>query len=542
MGQRGRARRWWIWAIAAGLLGLGGAMLYFDEITEYLARGPARDARKAPESRAPAARRQLLIVAIDGAGRAPLYDLLRAGKLPHLAHLLGGDGLAHAHLDETVLSVMPSTTIPAWASFFTGEPPGVHGITGNEFFAREATWLVAPAPVSFNDHEVVMSVYTDDTAEKYMAVPTIYERMRRTSPGARIWVSMSQFYRGADRILSARRAVLAEAFLAFVEEVTGDDPRGTYAQLDDEAMETVDDTIDEDGVPDVLTVYLPGLDLYAHASSKGPDEARRGYLIDVLDPQMERLARKLDERGALADRFVVVVSDHGHTGVPKDDAHALEAEGDDEPPAVLRAAGFRVRDFAYHTGPAYDTVMAFGGSTAYVYLADRSMCPPDAACPWARPPRWDEDVLAAAEALHAANRGTGWLDLILVRRPRAVAENDEPFLVYQGGGRLAPLGQHLRPDWVAAEERLADLATGPRGERAGDIMLITREGYYFSRPYHSWHGSPTRRDSEVAFIVAHRGRTAAELRAIVSRQLGPAPRLHHAGRAVLALFAGTEQN
>jgi hypothetical protein len=67
-------------------------------------------------------------------------------------------------------------------------------------------------------------------------------------------------------------------------------------------------------------------------------------------------------------------------------------------------------------------------------------------------------------------------------------------------------------------------------------MLLAREGYYFSRPYHSWHGSPSRRDSEVAFIVAHPRRAPAELRALVAPALGAAPRLHHAGRAVLALF------
>mgnify|MGYP006173701475 CR=1 FL=1 len=51
-------------------------------------------------------------------------------------------------------------------------------------------------------------------------------------------------------------------------------------------------------------------------------------------------ARELAARSNL-----VIVSDHGHTPVLNDDLHSLGTDGDDEPPAWLTEAGFRVRPF-----------------------------------------------------------------------------------------------------------------------------------------------------------------------------------------------------
>src|SRR5690349_11863330 len=75
----------------------------------------------------------ILLVALDGVSRSMLYDMLRAGELPHLAELLGGDSLTHADLDDRLLSTMPSTTMAAWVSALTGLGPAETGVTGNEY-------------------------------------------------------------------------------------------------------------------------------------------------------------------------------------------------------------------------------------------------------------------------------------------------------------------------------------------------------------------------------------------------------------------------
>jgi hypothetical protein len=114
----------------------------------------------------------------------------------------------------------------------------------------------------------------------------------------------------------------------------------------------------------MLSIYLSGTDSYAHVAQEGPDEARHAYLRDVVDPLIARLAEGLAKRHALDDRWVVVTSDHGHSEVLHDDAHALSMEGDHEPPALLAKAGFRVRPFKLDLAPDADfqAVLAYQGA------------------------------------------------------------------------------------------------------------------------------------------------------------------------------------
>jgi hypothetical protein len=244
-----------------------------------------------------------------------------------------------------------------------------------------------------------------------------------------------------------------------------------------------------------------------------------------------------------------------------DAEHALGTEPEGDPPAVLRRAGFRLRPFELDVAEDHDfqAVLAYQGAIAYVYLADRSSCPrPGRPCDWNRPPRFEADVLAAADAFFRANRdGThvrelrGTLDLVLARRPKPAPAVDAPFEVYVGNGRLEPVGEflraHPRPSYLAFEERLRDLAVGPAGERAGDVLLIANNGnrkrpeqrYYFSSEYHSWHGSPGKQDSELPLIVAHAAKSTAELERVVRRTLGPEGRQHEIADLLLALRYGS---
>ncbi len=299
-------------------------------------------------------------------------------------------------------------------------------------------------------------------------------------------------------------------------------------------------------MPDVLTIYFAGTDLYAHVAEEGPDVARRTYLREVVDPQVGKLADKLRARGALEGRFVVVTADHGHTQVVHDATHALSTKDQGTPPALLRKAGFRVRPFKIKVSPKEDdfqAVLAYQGAMAYVYVADRSTCADEKqSCDWSRPPRYAEDVLAAAAAFHENNEDgylvpemRGTLDMILTRRPQPYAENDLPFEVYVGEGKTVPvekyLEEHPHPTYVDVASRLRDLGEGPHGERAGDIILLAHNGdrdvpaerYYFASPYHSWHGSPSRQDSEIPFIVGRPGESTETLRGLVRHALGESP-------------------
>jgi predicted AlkP superfamily pyrophosphatase or phosphodiesterase len=521
------------------------------KLTKLVATGDDKTIRKRPPHARPSSpgSTQILFVALDGVSRDLLYDLLRSHQLPNLSALLGGDQLAHAYLDATFLSNLPSTTMPAWVSAQTGVGAATHGVAGNEYFIRERRELACPAPVSFNDPEPTLAVYTDDYLNKLVAVPSIYEQIHQHDPDALVWVGMHHFFRGADKLMLAKRDVLAKAAEGFIEQqagkLEGTTSRRVYQDLDEAAIDAIVSRLDDkSAVPDVLTLYISGTDLYAHVAKEGPDEARTKYLIEVLDPALGPLVKKLREKRALDRRWVIVTADHGHTEILNDDQHAI-GTGNDSAPGVLAKLGFRLRPFRWHVDAddPFSAVMAYGGPMAYVYLADRSKCPGARdRCPWSEPPRYREDVLAAAEAFYTNNEDgklvpamRGKLDMIFVRKPKPVVEVDNEFEVYIGGGNTQSIDDYLRehphPTYVAVADRMKELAVGPHGERAGDILLLAHNGdrdkpedrYYFAEPYRSWHGSASKLDSEIPLIVAHHDHSAAAIAAWVKPILGDRP-------------------
>jgi hypothetical protein len=535
----------------AALLALAAGCGTTTKVAKLVVTGDDKTVRERPPNARPNSpgSTQILLVAFDGVSRDLLYDLLRGGKLPNLSALLGGDRLAHAHLDTTFLSNLPSTTMPAWVSAQTGVGAAESGVPGNEYFVRERRELACPAPVSFNDPEPTLAIYTDDYLNKLVAVPSVYERIHLDDPNALVWVGMNHFFRGADKLLLAKQTVLVKALDGFletqIEKLSGDTSRRIYEDLDEAAIDAIVSRLDDKAiVPDVLTLYISGTDLYAHVAEEGPDEARTKYLIEVADPALGPLVKKLREKRALENRWVIVTADHGHTQILHDDDHAIGTK-DDGAPGVLTKIGFRMRPFKRTVSDEdpFSAVMAYGGAMAYVYLADRSKCPGARdRCAWSEPPRYREDVLAAADAFYTNNEDgrlvpavKGKLDMILVREPKPVREKDNPFEVYVGNGKTMSIDDYLHahphPSYVDVARRLEELAVGTYGERAGDILLIAHDGdrnrpeerYYFAEKYRSWHGSPSKQDSEIPLIVAHHHRSSASIATWVKRILGDRP-------------------
>jgi predicted AlkP superfamily pyrophosphatase or phosphodiesterase len=540
--------------LALGALVAGALAIFVPSLFTLGAQADARELRPGPERVVPRGEPTVLVLALDGVERALLYRMLRDGELPRMAELLGGDELRHAHLDETMLAPLPSSTLASWATIFSGTTPAVHGVAGNEYFVRERRMYAGPAPVSVVAPELVLQTYTDDYANRLLQVPTIYERLRERDPSFTAWVSLSQYFRGADRLLMAHRSVVADAFAAMIDPTDGDH-LDIYASLDREVVETLTEALEAHSPPRMLTVYLTGTDNLAHGYVQGPEAAVQRYLREVVDEVIGRLIAALERRDALDDRYVIVVSDHGHTQVLHDAAHALSIEETGDPPAVVARAGYRLRPFEVDVGEDddFDTVLCYGGALAYVYVADRSSCPTEGSvCDWARPARFTEDVVPLAQAFFDANaNGTvpemrSTLDMIIVR-PR-----EDALEVYTGGGHTVPidryLAEHPHPHYVELEPRLRNLAIGPEGDHAGDIILIARNGdeddpanrYYFAGLYHSWHGSPSREDGEVALIVSRRDRTSTELAAQVRAITGASAEAHEIGTVIERLLYGRE--
>ncbi len=509
--------------------------------------------------RLPGEGRRVLVFALDGVGDNEFRAALADGNAPHLQRLLGAaldqpDLYEHAYAASGALSILPSTTLAAWTSVFTGEPPARSGVPGNEWFVREEMAFYAPAPVSVTSADHAVAVYAEGLMGNAIRVPTVYERA-----GVRSYVSLSQIHRGADLLTIPDLGALAEV-VASIAAGLGDDEEVTsegYAELDRTAAESLVSSIRDHGLADLQVVYFPGVDLYAHvANDPLPDQ--RIYLRDVVDSAVGTILTEYEARGALESTYVLIVSDHGHTPVLNDVRHALGDEEANELTAILNAVGFRMRPFELEIDEDDDdfqATVAYQGAIAYVYLADRSTCAAEGqVCDWVAAPRLEEDVLPVVRAIEAANlAGTGvpelqgTLDLIFARDPRPVGEDALPFQVWSGR-RLMPVGEYLavnpRPDLLDLESRLEGLAAGPYGHRAGDILLLTKSGlerpieerFYFSHRYRSWHGSASAQDGLIPFILARAGGSGAEMRDLLRPIVGDQPSQLDITPAILALL------
>lgn len=540
-----------VWIGAIGLIVVAGGLVFAlrkgfrpDNVAELLSSGGAKQLRE--PMRPIRGTTRVLVFALDGVGVDELEHAARGGGAPHIAAVLGreqGDGLfAAGYSVPDVLTVLPSTTLAAWASIFTGEPPARTGVPGNEFFVREQRRFYAPAPVTVEEVDDLLATYSDDLMGSVLAVPTLYERA-----GVRAYVALSHIHRGADLLVLPDASAISEIVLALVAGVVdGDDMASDgeeHGELDSTAVNMLLEAMREHGTADLQVVYFPGVDLYTHMAQR-PIEDQRAYVRRVVDPAVGAVVNAYRNAGLLEQTWILFISDHGHTPVMEDDRHALEADGEDEPPAVLEQSGFRMRPLSTDVpdDDDYQAAIAYQGAFAYIYLADRSTCEAtDTPCDWSRAPRLEEDVLPVVRAFDEANRTgahvpalRGTLDLIFAREPRAPSTDALPFEVWDGSSLVSVeeyLAVNPRPDLIDMAERLRGLGAGPYGHRAGDVLLLARSGagrpiedrFYFSARYRSWHGSPDAQDSRVPLIVARAGTSGSEVRERVRSIIGDAP-------------------
>jgi hypothetical protein len=531
---------------AVVLVGLG-VLLYVtrtpvDDLARLVSEGSITELRQ-PLRPARSDAPRVLVIAIDGVGDSEFRSAIRERRLPHIARFLGAEDPSttvwrNAYVPRGTLSILPSTTYAAWTAVFTGEPVARSGISGNEWFDRETMSFVAPAPVSVSGYGHALAVYADGLMNDWVEVPTLFERA-----DVRSYASLIPQHRGADLLIRPHPGLVGDIVAGVAAGIQEDDESepDTYSALDRQSVRKTIEAIETYGLADLTVVYFPGIDLYTHVAEPALPE-QIDYLEDVIDPLFADIIAVYDSLGALDDTYVIFVSDHGHTPSLETDRNALGTGVDGEWPAVVEAAGFRVRPFELETDDhAYQAVFAYQGAFAYLYLADRSTCLDEyETCAWAQPARFEEDILAAVTAIDRTNREgallpelRATLDLILAREPRGTAAA-APFQIWDGT-RLVPVADYLaenpRPDLIDLERRLDALASGPYGHRAGDILLLSRyrfedpieERFYFSRKYRSWHGSPSAQDSEILWVLARAGTSGAHLRDLAHEAVGEKP-------------------
>lgn len=549
-----------LWAVLILILVVAAAATALYGPARKIARLAARDEERVLRSDVrPAKDKRVLVFAFDGVGAEQLKRAIEGGYLPTIAQYLGGpqskNGVfLHGYSAPNVYSVLPSTTLAAWSATWTGKPAAENGVPGNEWFERETMTFKAPAPVSLSSSADTVHMLTDDLVGQSLMAHTLFERANRKS-----FVSLSAIYRGADMFTApGSHALLGLMSDARNLVARGEGSKEAYSEIDDESAEVVVENLERRGLPDLQVVYFPGVDLWTHVAPK-PQDDQLDYMRKTLDHSMAQVIEVYGRQNAIDDTTILLVADHGHTEVLKDDRHALDTGGDDEPTAVLEREGFRMRPRERETSnDEFQAVVAYQGAMAYVYLADRSTCPKkNQRCDWLKPPRFEEDVLAVARAFHRATQSDGpipalrgTLDLVFARRPAPVGQPAAPFEIFDGE-KLAPIAQYLakhpRPDLIHLEERMDALSAGPYGHRAGDVLLLAKasatqpveERFYFSdKTYTSWHGSPSARDSTIPLVLIRKTATGEELKEELHRAVGPNPSQLSVTPLIMQLLGG----
>jgi hypothetical protein len=502
---------------------------------------------------------RMIIFALDGAVPAGMMDDIKNLQMPHVKELLGedqGDGLfEHAYAAPEALSVLPSSTIADWASIFTGSVPAWDGIPGDEWFDRETATFFAPVPVSMTDVADNTKLVTDDLIGNELKVPTLYERLR-----VRSYVSMLSVHRGATFYTTVGPDSLSDLFSHLVRgTLKGREPeRSLSGTLDRASVEELNKTIDEHGIPDLQVVYFPGIDIFTHAA-EDPLNSQMRYLAHVTDGAVGQVLDEYNRHNALDNTYVIFISDHSHIPTMNDEEHRLGPDDDSSPFKAVAEAGFRVRKASLVVGDLdkdFQAVLAYQGSMANVYLADRTTCPNDGdRCDWKKPPRFEEDVIPVLKSLYRSNRRgrpiaglKGKLDLIFSRQPTPSGTNALPFEVFDGQ-QLVPIDDYLsenpRPDLPELSERMRWLGAGPYGNRAGDIVLLPKacmnvpigNRYYFAGMTHySWHGSACEQDGHIPFILAQAKGSGEKMRSIMNKFGGATPSERKMTPLVVSIF------
>jgi hypothetical protein len=429
-------------------------------------------------------------------------------------------------------------------------------VSGNEWFVREEMKFYAPVPVSVEEMDDNRAMIIKDLVGKQLKTPTLFEKA-----GVKSSVSLNPIYRRADYFTLVDPISMVTLYTDFIARGGGEnspEKMDIYEDLDKKSVPKLLDAIEDHGLSKIQVVYFPGIDLYTHLAND-PLNMEVDYLERVTDPLVAQVLAYYQNLGVLDQTYVMIIADHGHTPVLRDPKHALGSDSNDGPDAALKSAGFRPRKLVLNPGPNeqdYQSAVAYQGAIAYVYLADRSTCPnAGTTCDWKRPPRYKQDVLPVAQAFYNSNK-TGkpipqmkdTLDLIFARVPTPAGQPTMEYQIFDGHRLVAIsdyLRAHPRPDLIQLDRRMQWLSAGPYGNRSGDILLLSKSGlnipiqkrYYFSGPYHSWHGSASWQDSHIPLIVARQNYPAAKLKEIVDEVAGPNPSHLSLVPIVLSLLA-----
>jgi arylsulfatase A-like enzyme len=446
-------------------------------------------------------RARIIVVVVDALRDESIYYPLDKGKLPHLSRLIQERGVVRF---ERCLSALPSITLPNHTTIFTGTYPGRHRITGNEWFDRS---MDAGKPLYQRRREYVKYGTEEDPglgrSWSFGGIPihdmdlspevrTIYEAFKEaeTKRGRKTLTAVvfDPVRRGADKIVNPD---LLDAFISlnvlpFVN---------SYALMDKSAMKKAIELVKSDDTPELMGIWLYGLDGWSHAYGPGPaggeEDRQAKYVSENIDPLVGDLMKALEERGLLDETVIFLVSDHGMADTIGKDEYAIDAE------KVYRAfAGSPYTPPLDNEGHLDKYSTEFG-------VAVMANSNGNAALVSIRTPGADWKSLptqADLEAVAALIIKEPYVSRIFFLGPKTPGNEPSIYRMTRGDG--VPTILRLNQE---SEEHIIARALGLAGSnRSGDLLIEAKSPYYFApwgSVYLGQHGRGEHLEDHIPLLI-----------------------------------------
>ena len=245
--------------------------------------------------------RRAVIIDVDGIRGDTFEQVYRGGRLPNFERIF-----ARALWFDDASSVLPTVTMAAQASIFTGTQPARHGVPGNQWFDRSTGRLIdymTPGGLACAYGVTVRGVAgcSGGLGNGHLLAPTIYEAAAQA--GLTSAVYFSEYWKGAAR---AAPPTITE-MLGFLAGSPVD-----YRAFDSEMAGRAIADLKSRGLPSLVTLYFLGADGVAHQEGIASQNA---YLSGTVDPLLGHILDAIEwlDPPWREHTLLVLVSDHGRT-------------------------------------------------------------------------------------------------------------------------------------------------------------------------------------------------------------------------------------
>jgi protein tyrosine/serine phosphatase/arylsulfatase A-like enzyme len=446
-------------------------------------------------------RSRAIVVLVDALRDESVYYPLDKGKLPNLSRVIRERGVVRF---ERCLAELPSVTLPNHTTVFTGAYSSRHKVPGNEWFDRN---MDAGKPLFQRTREYVKYGTEDDPGlgrswsfgglpihdmDLSPEVRTVYEAFKeaegKRGRKALTAVVFDPVRRGADKVINPDLldALISLNVLPFINQ---------YALLDKSAMKNAVELIKSDDPPELMGIWLSGLDGWSHAHGPGPmggeQDRQAVYFKENIDPLIGLLVKSLEDRGLIDETVIFIVADHGHADAGGKEEYAIDAE------KVYRllAGG------PYH--PPIDKEGRLDKRATDFGVAVMANSNANAALISIRTPGADWKALPTQADLEAVAN-------IIIKEPyvsrifflKASVPGNEPSIFMLTPGEGAPVKTLL---YQESEQHIIVRALGLAGSsRSGDLLVEAKQPYYFApwgSIYRGQHGRGERMEDHVPLII-----------------------------------------